>query len=147
MSHRHPANQVRHDDRTLGQRVADDVVQKFGSWRYICTQTVLVIGWVLYNVWTFTRPHFDPYPFILLNLMFSTQASYAAPLILLSQNRASDTDRRRAEHDYAVNETALKYLAAIHAHLHGEACGCPATTDVDALLDSAARRAKEVDSA
>lgn len=66
----------------------------------------------------------DPYPFILLNLLFSTQAAYAAPLILLSQNHQSDTDRIKAEHDYRVNQLALGYLVAWHHDRHGNDCGC-----------------------
>jgi uncharacterized membrane protein len=65
-----------------------------------------------------------PYPFILLNLLFSTQAVYAAPLILLSQNRRADTDRVKAEHDYRVNQLALQYLIARHRNTHGETCHC-----------------------
>lgn len=66
----------------------------------------------------------DPYPFILLNLLFSTQAAYAAPLILLSQNRQADTDRVKAEHDYQVNQLALQYLIAWHRDTHGADCDC-----------------------
>ena len=61
----------------------------------------------------------DPYPFILLNLVFSTQAAYAAPLILLSQNRQADTDRITAEHDYRVNQFALQHPIAWHRDSHG----------------------------
>ena len=66
----------------------------------------------------------DPYPFILLNLLFSTQAAYAAPLILLSQNRQADTDRITAEHDYRVNQLALQHLIAWHRDAHGPDCPC-----------------------
>ena len=63
-----------------------------------------------------------PYPFIVLNLLFSTQAAYAAPLILLSQNRQTDTDRVKAEHGYQVNQLALRYLMAWHRDAHGADC-------------------------
>jgi len=95
----------------------------FGSWRFIIVQTVAVVAWIGINLIAFAR-HWDPYPFILLNLLFSTQAAYAAPLILLSQNRQADTDRIKAEHDYGVNRLALTYLIAWHRDAHGADCRC-----------------------
>jgi uncharacterized membrane protein len=122
-AHRHPANQRRHDHRTRGEQVADKVTGVFGSWRFIIIQTLVVLVWIGFNLIGFAR-HWDPYPFILLNLVFSTQAAYAAPLILLSQNRQADTDRITAEHDYEVNKLALAYLAAWHDGAHGTSCRC-----------------------
>ncbi len=121
--HQHPANQRRHDRRTRGERLADRVTGVFGSWRFIIVQTVAVVAWIGINLIAFAR-HWDPYPFILLNLLFSTQAAYAAPLILLSQNRQADTDRIKAEHDYGVNRLALTYLIAWHRDAHGVDCRC-----------------------
>lgn len=95
----------------------------FGSWRFIITQTVIVALWIAANVVAVLH-RWDPYPFILLNLLFSTQAAYAAPLILLSQNRQTDTDRIKAEHDYRINQLALQYLTAWHRDTHGPACHC-----------------------
>jgi uncharacterized membrane protein len=122
-AHRHPANQRRHDHRTRGEQIADKVTGVFGSWRFIIIQTVIVVAWIGLNVVGLAE-HWDPYPFILLNLVFSTQAAYAAPLILLSQNRQADTDRITAEHDYQVNKLALAYLAAWHDDAHGTTCRC-----------------------
>jgi uncharacterized membrane protein len=78
----------------------------------------------------------DPYPFILLNLVFSTQAAYAAPLLLLSQNRQAERDRVQSEHDFRVNQLALQYLFAWHRDAHGADCGCvrQLRADVDAVL-------------
>jgi uncharacterized membrane protein len=73
--------------------------------------------WIAANVVGILRA-WDPYPFILLNLLFSTQAAYAAPLILLSQNRQAERDRVKAEHDYAVNQLALQFLIAWHRDAH-----------------------------
>lgn len=84
---------------------------------------MIVALWIALNLLLVIR-HWDPYPFILLNLVFSTQAAYAAPLILLSQNRQADTDRIRAEHDYEVNQTALQYLMVLHGDAHGPDCDC-----------------------
>jgi uncharacterized membrane protein len=89
---RHPVNQVLIDNAPLGARVADRVTGFMGSWTFIAIQTVIVVLWLSANVYLLSQP-FDPYPFILLNLAFSTQAAYAAPLILLAGNRASAHDR------------------------------------------------------
>lgn len=94
--HRHPVNQTMLDDAPIGARIADGVTGFMGSWRFIVIQTVIVVVWVAGNVWL--AFHFDPYPFILLNLAFSTQAAYAAPLILLAGNRAAMRDRLTLEH-------------------------------------------------
>ena len=92
----HPVNQALIDDAPLGVRVADAVTGFMGSWRFIIIQTVIVVIWITGNVYLIF--HFDPYPFILLNLAFSTQAAYAAPLILLAGNRSAQRDRMTLEH-------------------------------------------------
>jgi uncharacterized membrane protein len=93
---RHQVNRVLYDDAPLGARVADAVTGFLGSWRFIFIQSLIVLIWIAGNVWLVF--HFDPYPFILLNLAFSTQAAYAAPLILLAGNRAALRDRLTLEH-------------------------------------------------
>jgi uncharacterized membrane protein len=114
MEHRHPVNQKIHDERSKVDQAVDRFVAYFGSLKFIAWMTVLIIVWVTFNVLTLTGAwHFDKYPFILLNLLFSTQASYAAPLILLSQNRQAERDRLKAEDDYAVNANALAEIRAI----------------------------------
>jgi len=90
------------DEAPFGARIADRVTGFLGSWRFLIIQTVLVGMWIAGNAYLLTRP-FDPYPFILLNLAFSTQAAYAAPLILLAGNRAAQRDRMTLEH--AADET------------------------------------------
>jgi uncharacterized membrane protein len=120
---RHPANRRRLDLPTRGERTADQVTAIFGSWRFIIIQTMIVTAWIALNLVAIIG-HWDPYPFILLNLVFSTQAAYAAPLILLSQNRQADTDRITAEHDYRVNQIALQHLIAWHRDAHGLGCDC-----------------------
>lgn len=102
--HRHPVNQVMHDQASRTQRAVDRFVVFFGSLKFIAWMTAMIAVWIAFNTLTLTGAiHFDKYPFILLNLLFSTQASYAAPLILLSQNRAAERDRLKAEHDYEIN--------------------------------------------
>ncbi|MEO5678709.1 MAG: DUF1003 domain-containing protein [Acidimicrobiales bacterium] len=80
-------------------RLAEAVARNLGTSRFLIVQTVLVVLWITFNVVAITALKFDPYPFILLNLAFSTQASYAAPLILLAQNRQEDRDRAQLERD------------------------------------------------
>jgi uncharacterized membrane protein len=94
--YRHPVNKELLEDAPLGARIADRVTGFMGSWTFIVIQTVIVAFWVLGNIYLLF--HFDPYPFIFLNLAFSTQAAYAAPLILLASNRSSARDRMTLEH-------------------------------------------------
>jgi uncharacterized membrane protein len=81
--------------KTIGERISDVVVGAMGSWRFIIVQTVIVALWVSFNVAEVVLKPWDPYPFILLNLAFSTQAAYAAPLILMSSNRQAAKDEAR----------------------------------------------------
>ena len=94
--YRHPVNRQLLEGAPLGARIADRVTGFLGSWTFIVIQTVIVAAWVLGNIYLLF--HFDPYPFIFLNLAFSTQAAYAAPLILLASNRSSIRDRMTLEH-------------------------------------------------
>jgi uncharacterized membrane protein len=95
----HEVNRAMYDEAPLGARIADRVTGYLGSWRFIAIQTVIVAIWLVGNI--ILLFHFDPYPFILLNLAFSTQAAYAAPLILLAGNRSSLRDRLTLEHTAA----------------------------------------------
>jgi uncharacterized membrane protein len=95
--HRHPVNIEFLDDAPVGARIAVRVTGFLGSWRFLILQTVLVALWLAGNAYLLSKP-FDPYPFILLNLAFSTQAAYAAPLILLAGNRSAQRDRLTLEH-------------------------------------------------
>ena len=103
-THRHAVNKAMIDEAPLSARVADRVTGFMGSWAFIGIQTVIVAIWVTGNLWLLF--HFDPYPFIFLNLAFSTQAAYAAPLILLASNRSSARDRMTLEH--AADETDIE---------------------------------------
>lgn len=90
---------------TFGQRCADRFAAVVGSWPFLITQTILLAGWIALNLVAWFR-HWDPYPFILLNLTLSFQAAYAGPIILMSQNRAAARDRLEAKIDYEVNRKA-----------------------------------------
>lgn len=102
---------------TFGQKLADSVATGMGSWRFIIIQTVIVAVWMGLNVVGFVQ-HWDPYPFILLNLLFSTQAAYAAPIIMMAQNRQSDRDRAQAQADYQTNLDAKLEIEALQKQLN-----------------------------
>jgi uncharacterized membrane protein len=90
---------------TRGQRLADRVAATIGSWRFIIIQSTAIVIWMTGNVLS-GKVAWDPYPFILLNLLLSFQAAYTAPAIMMSQNRQSELDRRHAESDYEINVKA-----------------------------------------
>lgn len=101
---------------TFGQRLADSVANGMGSWRFIIIQTLIVASWMILNVIAFMH-HWDPYPYILLNLLFSTQAAYAAPIIMMAQNRQSQRDRAQADSDYRTNVAAKKEIEELMTRL------------------------------
>jgi uncharacterized membrane protein len=98
---------------TTGAAIADYVAATVGSWRFIVIQTIVLAVWIALNIAAVAN-HWDPYPFILLNLILSFQAAYAAPIIMMSQNRQSEIDRRRAEHDYRINVKAELEIELLH---------------------------------
>lgn len=98
---------------TLGQRIADAVATVMGSWSFIIVQSAILFVWITANLIGAMRG-WDPYPFILLNLALSFQAAYAAPVIMMSQNRQQDIDRRKAESDYRVNVKAELEIELLH---------------------------------
>ena len=99
-----------------GQRIADVVADTMGSWRFIIAQSLLLTVWVVLNMIGWIKA-WDPYPFILLNLALSFQAAYAAPIIMMSQNRQQDIDRRAAEIDYRINLKAELEIELLHHKL------------------------------
>lgn len=114
LRHSKPAHRrVRHEGTTLGQRVADSVAAVMGSWGFIIIQSLILLCWITLNIYGWIKA-WDPYPFILLNLMLSFQAAYAAPIIMMAQNRQSDIDRQKAEKDYDVNLKAELEIEALH---------------------------------
>jgi uncharacterized membrane protein len=106
--------------RTAGEVVADAVADFGGSWSFIGIFFAVLAVWMGYNVWAATRDVFDPYPFILLNLVLSCLAAIQAPIIMMSQNRQEDKDRLRSQNDYRVNlkaELEIRYLHEKIDHL------------------------------
>ena len=98
---------------TTGQRIADAVAATMGSWRFIIIQTTILVFWIALNVTAYVQ-RWDPYPFILLNLALSFQAAYAAPFIMMSQNRQQDVDRKEAAADYQINIKAELEIELLH---------------------------------
>ena len=109
-------NELDAERMTVGQRVADGVAATMGSWRFIIIQSIVLLGWITLNVIGWIE-HWDPYPFILLNLALSFQAAYSAPIIMMSQNRQSAKDRLQADHDYEVNLKAEIEIEELHKKL------------------------------
>jgi uncharacterized membrane protein len=98
---------------TLGQRVADSVAATMGSWSFIIIQSGILLIWIILNVTAYVE-QWDPYPFILLNLALSFQAAYAAPFIMMSQNRQQEIDRQAAENDHQINIKAELEIELLH---------------------------------
>lgn len=107
----------RHNDQlSFGERLSDTITKVMGSWHFIVWQTVIVMLWMTLNIIGLVR-HWDVYPFVLLNLIFSTQSAYAAPIIMMSQNRQNQRDREQALHDYQVNLAAKEEIENIQRQL------------------------------
>jgi uncharacterized membrane protein len=105
------------EQMTFGQRIADNVASGMGSWTFIIIQTLFVIAWMALNVFEVFSHKWDPYPFILLNLLFSTQAAYAAPIIMMSQNRSAERDRYQANADFETNKKAKLEIESLQVQL------------------------------
>ena len=101
----------------FGSRLADSVANGMGSWKFIILQTIFVIVWMGLNLVGYIN-HWDAYPFILLNLLFSTQAAYAAPIIMMAQNRQNERDRAQAQSDYQTNIEAKQEIEALAIKLY-----------------------------
>ncbi|MFA7470900.1 MAG: DUF1003 domain-containing protein [Weeksellaceae bacterium] len=110
----------REAELTFGQKLADQVAAFGGSWTFIVSFFSFILIWMLINIWFLAKKPFDPYPFILLNLLLSCLAAIQAPIIMMSQNRQEQKDRQRGEHDYKINlkaELEIKLLSEKIDHL------------------------------
>jgi uncharacterized membrane protein len=105
---------------TLGQRAADAVARQLGSWRFLIIQSCLLAAWMVLNIVELLFKPFDPYPFILLNLVLSFQAAYAAPVLLMSANRQAQKDRLSARNASVVGQRAEEENRAILHHLEAQ---------------------------
>ena len=109
---RERVKRTKHGVLTFGDAAADGVAAIMGSWGFVLCQTAILVAWVVWNAYG-GKP-FDPFPFILLNLALSFQAAYSAPIIMMSQNRQSDIDRKRAIDDFDVNCKAELEIETLH---------------------------------
>ena len=105
------------EELSFGDRLADSVANGMGSWRFIIYQTIIVAIWMVLNVVAIVGK-WDPYPYILLNLVFSTQAAYAAPIIMMAQNRQNQRDRAQADEDFRTNVEAKKEIEELQSVLN-----------------------------
>jgi len=105
------------EKRTFGERLADFVADFGGSWNFILSFAFVLLVWIAFNVWALPRAVFDPYPFILLNLVLSCLAAIQAPIIMMSQKRQEAKDRLRSENDYRVNLKAEFEIRHLHEKL------------------------------
>ncbi|MGN6438295.1 MAG: DUF1003 domain-containing protein [Agriterribacter sp.] len=102
------------DVLTKGQRISDRIARFGGSWAFIISFFVLIIGWILFNTLAPKQNDFDPYPFILMNLVLSCLAALQAPIIMMSQNRQEEKDRQRSQNDYLINMKAELEIRSLH---------------------------------
>ena len=118
--HLHPpirdVNEIVEEQLTVGQRASDWVATSIGSWKFIIGQSIILVIWVILNV-TAVIKHWDPYPFILMNLVMSLQAAFTAPVLMMSQNRQATKDRIEAHNDFMINQKAEEEVRAILDHL------------------------------
>ncbi len=112
-------NEIIQERLTTGQKAADWIAAKVGSWEFIIGQSMLLTLWAVLNVTAWIR-HWDPYPFILMNLVLSLQAAYTAPMIMMSQNRKADHDRIEAHVDYEINLKAENEIQVILENLEAQ---------------------------
>lgn len=124
-------NDVLQEQLTLGQRAADTIARIVGSWRFIIAQSLLLTIWALLNITAWIQ-HWDPYPFILMNLLLSLQAAYTAPMIMMSQNRKAVRDRVEAHIDYEINQ---KTEIEVRDILENLAAQNSAIGEIHAMLD------------
>jgi uncharacterized membrane protein len=113
-------SEEKESDLTFGQKMADKIASFGGSWNFIISFFTFILLWILLNLWILKTKTFDPFPFILLNLILSCIAAIQAPIIMMSQNRQEEKDRIRAEHDYKINlkaELEIKLLSEKIDHL------------------------------
>ena len=99
---------------TRGQKISDKVARFGGSWKFIILFMIVLAGWIVYNVLIPGNDRFDPYPFILMNLILSCIAALQAPIIMMSQNRQEEKDRQRSENDYLINMKAEMEIRSLH---------------------------------
>ncbi|MGK2865010.1 MAG: DUF1003 domain-containing protein [Chitinophagaceae bacterium] len=120
---------------TRGETVSDKVASFGGSWKFIISFSILLLVWIMFNTLSPLKDEFDPYPFILMNLVLSAIAALQAPIIMMSQNRKEERDRKRSENDYLINLKAELELRSLH-----EKIDLLLEDQIKVLFDSQARQ-------
>lgn len=106
------------EELSRGQKISDKVARFGGSWTFIITFFIILLVWIAFNVLALAADRFDPYPFILMNLILSCIAALQAPIIMMSQNRQEEKDRKRAENDYLINLKAELEVRSLNQKMH-----------------------------
>lgn len=150
--HEHPAiknvNELADEQLTVGQKVADKVAANMGSWRFIIIQSIILLAWIVLNLTQLIFKAFDPYPFILLNLALSFQAAFAAPFIMISQNRQAEKDRLTAQNDYLTDVKGEQEITHILDHLdHQDTLIIKIIERLEAQHEEMLQRLKQLDPA
>lgn len=141
-SHRHPVNVVHHDQATFGEQLADAIAASIGSWRFLIIQTLAVMVWVGLNIIGFMK-HWDPFPFILLNLLFSVQAAYTGPVLLLAGNRQAQKDRLTLEHaSHEADKADRQNVQILRAIEHNTEVSLQILRHVETLVEGHIKESK-----
>jgi uncharacterized membrane protein len=145
--HQHPVNVVHHDEATFGELLADKIAAGIGSWTFLIIQTCAVLLWLTLNIIGFMR-HWDPFPFILLNLLFSVQAAYTGPVLLLAGNRQSQKDRLTLEHAaYEADKADEQNVEILKAIEKNTEVTLSILRHVEVLIEDHVNKSKEQDAA
>jgi uncharacterized membrane protein len=112
-------NKILEEQSSFGERASDWIATIVGSWQFIIAQSILLMVWVILNITAWVN-HWDPYPFILMNLFLSMEAAFTAPIIMMSQNRQASRDRLEAHYDFLVNQKAEEEIRTILEQLNAQ---------------------------
>src|SRR6202165_11402 len=141
--HKHPVNVLHHDEATFGEMLADKIAAGIGSWTFLIIQSCAVITWLALNIVGFVN-HWDPFPFILLNLLFSVQAAYTGPVLLLAGNRQSQKDRLTLEHAaYEADKADEQNVEILRAIEKNTEVTLSILRHVEVLIEDHVNKAKE----
>ena len=141
--HKHPVNVLHHDEASFGEMLADKIASSIGSWTFLIVQTGAVLTWLVLNIYGFVHK-WDPFPFILLNLLFSVQAAYTGPVLLLAGNRQAQKDRLTLEHAaYEADKADEQNVEILKAIERNTEVTISILRHVEVLIEDHVSKAKE----
>jgi uncharacterized membrane protein len=141
--HKHPVNVLHHDEASFGEMLADKIASSIGSWTFLIVQTGAVLTWLVLNIYGFVHK-WDPFPFILLNLLFSVQAAYTGPVLLLAGNRQAQKDRLTLEHAaYEADKADEQNVEILRAIEKNTEVTLSILRHVEVLIEDHVNKAKE----